>query len=307
MTISPQQPGHDEDSMRARPEDKLGGVAPNRGGFPLKALVLVAVIGAGLFLLFYPDSEPEAPAPEPPQVAETRVEIPSAEDIPERMDDPPPAVGVATDEAVEGTLPPEPVEPALPAPDESDSLLREELAAVGAGSVLAGFAQGEQLLGRLVALVDGGSRGLVLRKILPMRAPREPFAMETVNGQLLYMSQAGYQRYDSYVDAVVALDTDAMVGSFHRLRALYEAAYAQLDMKAEDLDNAVIRILDRIIAAPEISEPLALQQKSVMYTYADPAIEALSPLQKQLLRMGPDNTRRLKDKANELRTALLAR
>jgi len=43
----------------------------------------------------------------------------------------------------------------------------------------------------------------------------------------------------------------------------------------------------------------------VNYKFADPSLEALSPLQKQLVRMGPTNTKRVQDKAKEIRGALL--
>ena len=77
----------------------------------------------------------------------------------------------------------------------------------------------------------------------------------------------------------------------------------QLGLPAEDFDNAVIRVLDRILATPEIEDPIALTRRSVMYQYADPQLEQLTPLQKQLLRMGPDNIRRVKEQAAALRAA----
>jgi hypothetical protein len=42
-----------------------------------------------------------------------------------------------------------------------------------------------------------------------------------------------------------------------------------------------------------------------MYKYADPQLEELTPMQKQLLRMGPDNIRRIKEQARALREGLL--
>jgi hypothetical protein len=42
-----------------------------------------------------------------------------------------------------------------------------------------------------------------------------------------------------------------------------------------------------------------------MYRYADPQLEELVPLQKQLLRMGPENIRRIKLQARALREGLL--
>lgn len=290
-----------DDSMRAMPEDKYGEESRGaRRGFPVKPLLLVVVVVVALVLLFYPGGEPEVPAPEPeaPPVVSAPAP-PPAEDIPPREVTP-----VEEPEEPNAVAAPVPAEPPLPEPGDSDPLMREQLQEVGAGGELQGFTEGEHLLDRLVALVDGGSRGVLLRKILPMKAPDEPFPVEEVGDQL-FMDPAGYDRYDSYVDSVVALDTATIVNSFHTLRPLYEKAYAQLGLPAGDLDNAVIGSLDRIIAAPELGEPVELRHDSVMYSFADPQLEELSPLQKQLLRMGPENTRRLKEKAREIRAGLL--
>jgi len=43
----------------------------------------------------------------------------------------------------------------------------------------------------------------------------------------------------------------------------------------------------------------------VTYKFADKKLEELMPLQKQLLRAGPENTRRIQQQAKALREALL--
>jgi hypothetical protein len=43
-----------------------------------------------------------------------------------------------------------------------------------------------------------------------------------------------------------------------------------------------------------------------VYVFADPALENLPTVQKQLLRMGPDNISRIKQQARALREGLLA-
>lgn len=290
-----------EENMKATPEDKLSPQHSKHRSFPVKAAIIVAIIMVGVVLLFYPrgDDVPVPPVDDATPPAATEPEpLPPAEDIP--VEEEPAAPSPADDPET----PAEPEEPPLPTPEESDPLVREQIVAAGAGDELAGFTEGENLVQRLVALVDGSSRGAMLRKILPMEAPDEAFPVEKQGGEL-FMSQAGYDRYDRYVDAVVALDTEAIVESFHELRPLYEQAYAQLGLEPDELDNAVIRTLDRIIAAPEVEDPIALEQKSVMYTFADPQLESLPAIQKQMLRMGPENTRRLKEKARELREGLL--
>jgi len=296
-----QQDEQPDEHMKAMPEERLNREPARTGGFPLRPALIVLVLIVGLVLLFYPrgdDLPPEQDTPVAPQAANPEpAALPPAENIPKQERPEPEAIA---EDAAEGA----PQESPLPSPENSDPVMREQLAAVGAGAELSGFEQGDNLVQRLVALVDGGSRGVLLRKILPMEAPSQPFPVESIDGQL-YMSPAGYERYDSYVDAVVALDTEVAVKSFHQLRPLYEEAYRQLGLKAEDLDNAVIRTLDRIIATPEIEDPIALESKTVMYSYADPKLQALPPIQRQLLRMGPDNIRRIKQQARALRSGLL--
>jgi hypothetical protein len=44
----------------------------------------------------------------------------------------------------------------------------------------------------------------------------------------------------------------------------------------------------------------------VAYQFAEPSLEALLPIQKQLLRTGPENTQRLQQQALALKDALLS-
>ena len=122
----------------------------------------------------------------------------------------------------------------------------------------------------------------------------------------IYMSPTGYLRYDAFADAIAALDIGILVNTFHMLRPVYEEVYGYLGLNPDDFDNAVIRTLDLVLATPEIGEPIALKPKSVMYLYASPSLESLPEVQKQLLRMGPDNIRRIKQQAQLLRDGLLA-
>jgi hypothetical protein len=179
------------------------------------------------------------------------------------------------------------------------------LSASGADKILGKLASSEHPLDLSAALVDGLGRGIILRKMLPAAPLGQVFSVEQV-GDALYMGTASFNRYDSYTDAIASLDTSVVVETFHTLRPLYKQAYERLGLDPEDFDNAIIRTLDMILATPEIAGPIALRTKSVVYVYADPALESLPAVQKQLLRAGPDNLRRIKQKARELREGLLA-
>ena len=283
--------------MKAAPEDRLESRSGS-GGVPFLKIVLVVAILAVAWVLWttLQESEPvETPLEMVEEVVVQPAELPPAEDIPR------PAAPAPVDTAEAS----EPAEPPLPPLEESDSLMREQLAAAGIGPELDQMEAEENLVQLGVALVDGFSRGVVQYKLLPVKRPTQPFGVE-IKGQQLYMDPAGYARYDEYAEAIATLDTQALVGSFHRMRPLYEQAYAQLGMDPEAFDNAVIRMLDHVLQTPEIDEPIELTRKSVMYQYADPQLEQLSTVQKQLLRMGPQNLRRIKEQAAALRAGLLS-
>jgi hypothetical protein len=59
-----------------------------------------------------------------------------------------------------------------------------------------------------------------------------------------------------------------------------------------------------VLATPELDTAVELVQPKVMYKFADPTLEALPPLQKQLIRMGPDHVRRIKAYLREVEAAL---
>ena len=52
--------------------------------------------------------------------------------------------------------------------------------------------------------------------------------------------------------------------------------------------------------------PVEVYTDSVMFKFKDQRLEALAAPQKQLLRTGPENMRRIKAKLRELRTAIAA-
>jgi len=283
--------------MKAAQEDRLES-RNTGGGFPTKQVLLALAIIVVGYTVWQSLQPPAEPIPEPVAVEEIVVAepaLPPAEDIP-----PQPAPVVELPAEAQAPAPPE-----LPPLAESDAMVREQLSAAGAGAELDKLQQQQNLIQQGTALIEGFSRGLVVRKLLPLDPPKGAFKVEE-QGEQMIMSPDSYTRYDSYAEAIATLDSAVLVDNFHTMRPLFEQAYDEMGLPAEDFDNAVIRVLDRILATPEIEEPIALTRRSVMYQYADPQLEQLTPLQKQLLRMGPDNIRRIKEQAAALRAGLLS-
>ncbi|MBP6699931.1 MAG: hypothetical protein KA135_01720, partial [Halioglobus sp.] len=152
--------------MKATREDRVEGTSRS-GRFSARYLLLaLAVIAAGGLLWRTVQDQSPAPAPPAVAVAELAAEpnlLPPAEDIP-------PRTTAATTVVLEA--PAEPVA-ALPALADSDPMVREQLSAAATGPLFDRLLQQPGLVQQGASLIDGLSRGLVLRKLLPIDPPAE--------------------------------------------------------------------------------------------------------------------------------------
>ena len=122
---------------------------------------------------------------------------------------------------------------------------------------------------------------------------------------MIWLNAGNYERYDDTIDALMSLDTVAAAKMFHLARPLLEASFTEMGYNPRQMEGIILQAIDRVLATPIIVEPIELIHESVFYEFADPELEGLPPLQKQILRTGPENTQKLQQKALALKTALL--
>lgn len=285
--------------MQADNEDRYT-QEPNPGRLPVVPLLLaiLILIAAGYWYL---SSEDQAETPTPatavaPVVPAQAIPTPEPEpepDIPETEPAAPP--------------PPEPNETPLPplTLDDSDLVVRASLEPEFDNTPLLPALQQSNLIERTAALVNLTRQGRVEPKLFPLPRPEGKFAV-TAKGETLYMDPAGHARYDSYAQAISALDPQLLAAAFHQFRPLLEQAWQALGYKQESFDNNLIRALDQISQAPVLQHPPVLVKDIATYNFADESLEELSPLAKQLIRMGPENQALVQAQATAIREALLS-
>ena len=93
---------------------------------------------------------------------------------------------------------------------------------------------------------------------------------------------------------------------YYHFYPLFQSAFDDLGYQDAYFNDHLIALIDHLLATPDVAAPIALVQPNVMYLYADPQLEALSPGQKTLIRMGPANEALLKARLRELKAQLLA-
>jgi hypothetical protein len=191
----------------------------------------------------------------------------------------------------------------LPALNSSDEFVRETLLSTQSNKV-AEWLKSDDLIRRSASFMDGLARGNLSEKVFPLGVAEGKFTTHRQDGKI-WLNAGNYERYNTVVDILVSIDMEKMAKFFHKVRPLLELSFSELGYRPRQMDGIILQTIDNILAAPIIVEPLALTRDSVVYKFADQKLEELMPLQKQLLRAGPENTRRIQQQAKALREALL--
>jgi hypothetical protein len=200
-------------------------------------------------------------------------------------------VPVTEEALVEPTAssPPEPVRPSLPPLEESDVAIRDALAAIPLGTPGQQYLLSSNIIERSSSALYLMSQGDVPYKLIPIARPKTPFPISD-DGLKVTADASGFSRYDALSAWLRQLDAAAIVEAVEWLKPLFREAWSFYGEPADAFDFAVLNVLDSIITTPEIDlTEVPLIRKEAVWIYEDPDIEALSPLQKQIVRMGPDN------------------
>jgi len=274
---------------------------PQRGAAASKlipALIIVAIGGGGA-LWYLSQEKPEAVVPQPAPVATLPAPAPEPDPIEAAPDIPQMPV-------LEEVAPvdDEPAPPSIPVLAESDDYVRATWQTLSDNEQFSGWLGTDSLMQKAVAVIDGFAKGSVARKILPFQSPKEPFKVSR-EADRIYLDDANFERYSDFIDLITAVPPEAVANSFHQLRPLFEESYDELGYSGEKVDNALIAAIDQMLATPEVTGPIALKQPAVMYQFADPELEALPAVQKQIIRMGPQNREKLLTYLGRLRASLL--
>lgn len=188
---------------------------------------------------------------------------------------------------------------ALPDLDASDAFLREQLAGV---DLPESWLDREDLVRRLAVVIENAGRGEYPRRQLGFLAPAGKFRAVERDGRL-FVDPGNYRRFDAHLDLLEGVDPQTAADLISLIEPLVATALGELGSNASTIGQIEAAIAE-VLAVPEIGDDVELVQPAVLYEFADPTLEALSPLQKQVLRMGPENAARLKRYLSAVAVAL---
>lgn len=279
----------------------------DKASLPLGSIIVAGVLVILVAVLyFWRPAEPEKVDTAP--IAQEQ--YPVAPEIEEPVIQPEPET---TPEPVEAEPPinaePEAIVEATPAPTVSetdDKTLFEELKAVtldAAEQQIARLVVSSDLFNRFVVQIDNIANQQLANNHRLFKAPQGQFQVYQ-QADRLWIDAQSYQRYDGYVALLDAMDNQQLIAMYQSLLPAMQEKYAEIGSRRVAFEDVLMDAVEHLLATPEVPTPIEVKTESVMYQFADERIEALSPVQKQLIRMGPENMRRVKVKLRQLRALL---
>lgn len=187
--------------------------------------------------------------------------------------------------------------------DESDTVLRGIVRELSGHPQLARMLALDGLAQTFVTAVDNIAEGATPARHLASLAPDTSFSPSTA-GEAFVFSEENAGRYDMLTGLALSLSPEDCVELYATFYPMLSQAYQELGYPDADFHRAVTGALRHLLRTPEPEGPVMLVRQVTTYAYADPRLEALSPAQKQLLRTGPDNSRRIRQWLTEVEQLL---
>lgn len=197
--------------------------------------------------------------------------------------------------------------PEIPLPElaQSDDFMREHIKTLSSDAHLAAWLKTENIIPRIAAAADLISAGKIPADSLSFLGSRKRFATTAKKGKTV-MSAKSYARYDVVAATLDSVDAKAAGTLYQQTKPLLTQACQELGDKTCDFKDTFVRAVGELLETPvpEGDVEVALKENGLIYTYADPKLEQLDPVQKQLIRMGPANELKIQNKLRELSAAI---
>ncbi len=264
--------------------------------FIIVGILLIVILA----VVFWPsEDEPETVINPEPEVTEPEV-TPSEE--PEIFEPSQPAPTVELEEKDEVEPLPESVEPDPEPLDTSDPAVKASLIESSSADeeTVNRMLVNEGLIQRFVVSVTNLANDEMAPNHQLLTPPEQNFRVYSQAGKQ-WIDAASYKRYTPYVDMLESFNNEALLNIYGIYKEDIQAKFSEIGNPNEDFNEVLLQAIDQLLDTPEVPVPVEVYTDSVAYKYADERLENLNEPQKQLLRTGPDNMRRIKAKLRELK------
>ncbi len=192
----------------------------------------------------------------------------------------------------------------LPPLEESDASVRESVQTFVPENRFEELFIPESLIRHFVVTIDNMTREKLPEKYDFTQPPPDTFKVREVGDEEYELDPANYERYERFVLFAESVNLDQVVSLYTRYYPLFQQAYEELGYPDRYFNDRLVKVLEHLLAMPDIEQPVELVRPNVFYKFADPELEDMSAGHKLMVRIGPDNAARIKQVMRGLRERL---
>ena len=241
-----------------------------------------------------PQAAPISTSPERPSPLPTSIFRPQAEPAAVAVVEP--EIAPMPQEIERPQAAPVAAAPNLPSLNSSDSFVMSQITALANGAQIVRYLASDQIIRKFVVFVENISRGGFPQTGLPYKPMQTDMPVRNIDDNLFVMDASAHARFDQVIGTFMAVDTDTALTLYRLLSPLFQQAFAEIGFRNENFDDTLRKAINVVINSEDVAGPYQLVKPSVMYLYADSSIENLQEVHKQLIRIGPENSTKLKSK-----------
>ena len=158
----------------------------------------------------------------------------------------------------------------------------------------------DDLIRKFVGFTQGVSEGRVIRAAVQVLSNR--LSAIRVGDNAFILNPASYARYDTLTWIIDSVDAEVLADFYVLITPLLIKPIRNWGCQTR-FRSVVYAAIGLLLETPVVEGEIGLERPVVMYEFADDSLESLQPAQKQLVRMGPANTKRIKSKLSEVARA----
>lgn len=303
--------------MQVNQEDRISPPtnSSSSSSLTIVAIAVIALLAGGAYFYISSDSEelPEpfiAPMELPEAIPSTPIEQDPIEEVDTQTDMagnslplPNSDSSSSAQDDSQGTIE-TPAEP-LPELAASDEFLEKKALTIANGMKIEPLLLKKDMARQFVVFIDNLAQGELIRKASPLKSPDRKFTVSEITDKI-FINPDSFHRYDIYANFIAGLNERELMSTYRELAPLFKEAFEELGYSNMNFDERMVQAIEIIQTAPVIEDPIELTSVTVNYHFADPNLEALSNAHKFMIRMGPENTKKIKLAVGKLQPLLQA-
>jgi hypothetical protein len=192
----------------------------------------------------------------------------------------------------------------LPPLDETDDVVRGLVKELSSNPAIAAWLATDNLIRNFTVVVSNIASGEPAAGRVRALRPVGAFQVEE-RGEDLLINSRSYARYLPLATAATSIDPQGAAKLYSMLKPRIDDAYKELGLSGTTFDQTLERAIVVLLKTPIPEGRVPVEPNgAVVYRFADPALEKLTPSQKLLIRFGPDNQRAVQTSLRNIALAL---